>query len=347
MIGVYLNLILSSLAMSVLLLSVNFFRQKSGSLILRSYVLALGIITFFIELGYALTGFSIDLHLAEIPHFIGLTGINLFLILEVLFVLHELKSKTAHIITVLAFFGTYMFFDFMVLESTRTFLYVRIENLFTSYTIQNKAHFAFHYSFIAVIATFLFCIGVLWYKQLKVKHDRIFALRLIFANLILLISAVPEMEMFKQAMTYPYVAFCLCFVLVFYMWYAASSAQATYLPTISNTAAQVFSTIDTPILIFDLNGTLQLLNPSAKQLLGISEVNGQSLRSVLALTDVENLSLQAKAKQGVNTQWKTKVISQDKDCVMKCFVRFDRAKDPYCVIATLEVHNFFPKTQIV
>ena len=336
MLGIYLNLIIVSCAVSAAIFAFLFFFTRSGFIILRSYVLALGLITFFLDAGFALMGFSSDLKNAAIPHFIGMMSVNIFLLLEILFVLHELKAKTSVIIPLLSALVVYMMCDYLILTASKPFLYTRL-NHYTSYIIQSKKHFAFHYSFIAVASITLFSIGCIWYTKQKTKHDKIFASRLIFANLLLILASVPEIITFHHSLPMPYISFALGFTVVFFLWYAAADNQSSYMPTIENTAKNVFSLIDTPILIFALDGSIKLFNPSAKRVLAIDGKETKPLRSILALSDVEFLNLIAKAKRGLNTTWKTRVIANNKPCFLKCFIKFDNAKDPYCIIGTIEM----------
>ena len=337
MIGIYLHLFLIACATGALIFAINFFILGGGKWHVRQYTLLLGITTFVINTSYALLAFSADTSKAVFPHFTGVLAINIFLLLEVLFVLQSLAVKRSLIIGIISFFAVYLIFDLIIYGTNETFLYIRHDGLFTGYEIQKKTHFAFHYSYIAVIAVTLFSLGVKWYKAQKIKHDKKFALRLIWANLLLIVAAIPEISMLKHPVKYPAISFCLCFTVVFFLWHYAVSVQSAFTPTIRNSASQVFGLIDVPIVIFDLEGVIKLFNPSAQVVLHISQREQQSIRDILQLSDVETLRLLAKAKHGEKSEWLTKTKTEGKRCRLKCFIKFDSTVEPFCVIATAEL----------
>jgi PAS domain-containing protein len=333
MIGIYLNLILIALAVSALICSVSFFASGSGIQQTRNYTLAIGISTFLINIGYSLMAFSADVTKAWIPRFIGLYGIDVFLLIELSFLLYDMKTKIGTHAIILGIFTVYALFDLIIHGSPNTFLYVRYDNLFTSYELQNRAHHYFHYSYITIIALTMFVIGVTWYRMQKTRHDKDFALRLILSNLIIILEALPDIVAKAFVTRHPSFFYCVGFSTVFFMWYISIIKQSYFVPTIKNTAAEVFGVVDVPILILDFDGKIRLFNPAAKRFLGINE-NTQCLRDILNISDVEMLRISAKARRGEKSE-RTTTTKDEKVCVLKNYIKFDSALDPFCIIATV------------
>ena len=309
MLGIFLNLIMIVSGVCALIFSIAFFSTGGGRAIYRSYTLTIGIETFLINTGYALMSFTPDLSKAWIPRIFGLFGIDFFLLTEVSFLLADFKTKkSVHIIS-MGLLSLYAGYDLIIHGSPTAMNYIRFDNLFTGYESASRTSHLFHYSYVIAVALTMFSLGIAWYKKQTTKHDKIFSAKMIGVNLVVAIEAIPDIIKNAFALRHPSFFYCIGFSTVFFVWYFAVKKQAAFVPTIKNTAAEVFGVIDLPILILDLDGKIELFNPAAMTRFRITR-EVKSLREILALSDVDILRLSAKARRGEKSEWQTRAIAE-------------------------------------
>ncbi|MBQ4379300.1 MAG: hypothetical protein II821_08915 [Treponema sp.] len=334
MTGVYLNLILCSLSALALSAGVSFYIREKDSGYIRIYTLVFGIATFLTCLGYSIMGFTAELKYAFIPRLIGLFGLDSFLLLELAFLMTELKKKQGKQAVLLAFFGLYIFLDMLIFGKRNTLHYVRYD-FHTSYENVGGGPFFFHYAYMILICITLTIHGVQWFRSKKIKRDKQFVLEIFVVNFTLLFAAFPDMARASFAVKYPTFSYCTALSLVYFSFYLAVKRHILFMPTVKNVSQEIFNSVDVPVLIFDMEGKLNLYNPCAGLKIHIDETKPQNLRSLFTLTDVETLRLLTKLKGGWSGEILSKIKATGTECSISTATKFDTAGDPFCIICTV------------
>ncbi|MBQ4378539.1 MAG: hypothetical protein II821_05015 [Treponema sp.] len=334
MLGVYLNIILIAFAVLSISAGLLFFVQKTIPLYLRTFTLLLSVSAFLICGGYAIMGFTADINYAFIPRFFGLFGINTFLLLELAYLLGDMKIKKIFRYIPIIFFALFGFSDLLLHGSKTSFTYIR-HDLYTTYEISSMAHHIFHCCYVVSIALLLLLLSLKSYKMIKIKRDKRLHLSVIFANLFVLLAAVPDLTGSAIFEKCPSFIFCLGFMFVFFIWYYQIKRRASFIPSIENVSKEIFNTIDVPILIFDMNGILSMCNPSAISALRIPIEKENNLREIFTLRDVAALHIIAKAKKGINGTQDSFIKETGVPCTINYFVKLDYTGEPFCLIITV------------
>ena len=368
MLGLYLNLLISSFAAIALVSGVSFFIQEKDSGYIRCYILFFGITTFLICQGYALTGLNPCLEYGFILRLIALYGIDVFLLLEFAFILLEIKTKSTLRMVLIGFFTLFLIFDLVIFGRPGVVSFTRYEYHTAFETIGRRSRI-FHYTYITAITVSLISLASKWLNSKKAKRDKHFVLEIIIANFFILFSAIPDI--FKNAFTfkYPTFGYSVAFAFVYFSLWLSTRQHISFSPTIKHVSEEIFYSIDVPILIFDFEGKINLYNPCAKEKIQIEEEktpaageknwqrtagyqtpagkNGAissplTLRSLFTLTDVEMLHLLSKMKNGNDEIIRTKIKSSGEECRLSCTVTYDNIDEPYCIIGriiSLDIEN--------
>ena len=332
--GVFLNLILVSFATLSLASGFSFFFREKESSYIRLFTIMFSGANFFICAGYSLMGFIPNVDFAYIPRFFGLVGIDVFLLFELVFLLFELKVRQGIQTVIIGFFSLYVIFDAVIFGQSDAVSYVRYE-FYTAYKNIGGGRFLFHYCYVAAIAITLLFFGVNWYKTKKIRHDKIFSLEVISANFIILFAAIPDIMHSVFTTKYPAFAYCAAFSFVYFSWYLACRWHINFKPTVKNVCKQLFYSLDIPILIFDLDGSLIFQNPFATQKFQIQSGAKLKIRDLFSFTDVETMLLLKKSREGMSEKSDVKVKITGESCILSTAIQFDSANEPFCIIGTV------------
>ncbi len=346
MLGIYLNVILSSLAVLALAVGISFYFTERDAGYIRGYTFLYGLAVFLTCGGYSVMGFMPNLKYAFIPRLFGLYGIDVFLLIELSFLTMELKRKQGLRAVIIGFFGLYILLDLLIFGKPDTLNYIRYD-FHTSYENVGGGAFFFHYAYMMLICVVLLVHGIQWFKSKKVRRDKQFVLEIIVANFVLLLAAFPDMVRATFAVKYPTFPYCAAVSVVYFSYYFAVKQHILFMPTVKNVSREIFHSVDVPVIIFDMDGKVILYNSCAKTKLMIADVSREnsplSLRSLFTLTDVETLRLLVKVRKGAGGQFETKIKTTGKECSLSIAVQFDKAFEPFCIIGTvLPVCREFP-----
>lgn len=341
MLGIYLNVILSSLAVLALAVGISFYFTERDSGYIRGFTFFYSLAVFLTCGGYSLMGFMPVLKFAFIPRLFGLYGIDVFLLIELSFLTKELKRKQGFRAVLLGFFALYILLDVLIFGKPENLNYIRYD-FHTAYENVGGGPFFFHYAYMMLMSLVLMIHGIQWFKSKKVRRDKQFVLEIIVANFVLLIAAIPDMFRASFAVKYPTFSYCAAVSFVFFSYYFAVKRHILFMPTVKNVSREVFHSVDVPVLILDMEGNSTLYNSCAKERLRIwdekTDRNSNvthSLRSLFSLTDVETLRLLTKVRKGSGGLFETKIKATGEDCTLSMSVQFDNAFEPFCIICTV------------
>ncbi|MCR5254058.1 MAG: hypothetical protein K6C98_10150 [Treponema sp.] len=338
MIAVYLNLILLSLAVLSLVAGVSFFTQKSGFRHVRVFTLLFGIASAMVCGGYSIMGFMVNENWAFIPRLVGYFGIDTFLILEIEYVLFDMSKKTNVRYVPLGCLIVYEVFDMIVCGRPHALNYTR-NAYYTFYQNSNPSIHLFHYSFILTTAVTLITIALLWYKQKTIKREKYFVITISFSHTFVFIASVLDFLNAKPIYNLRTFSFCAGIAFVFFVWFFSNRKYSKFIPSVENVSKEVFFTIDVPIVIFDLEGTIKVCNPAASNKFHTTELNADenkiTLRNYFTFSDVATMHLLSRSKNAMSGRYQTTIKTTGEPCFLTCFVKLDYTGDPFCVIGTI------------
>ncbi|MCR5217214.1 hypothetical protein [Treponema sp.] len=337
MLGIYLNLVLIALAVLSLAAGISFCINASSPRYIRHYTLFFGIASALICGGYALMAFTPDTDKAWIPRLVGLYGVDVFLLMEFTFLMTDMKIPTSKKYFPSGAFGVYLILDMMIHGDKNTLAFIR-DFGFTYYVPVNSSSHLFHYSYVTVIGITLFVCAIFWYRKASIRRDKLFIIKIVSANFLILFSAIPDIMGSRIDSCYRSVGYCTAFAIVFFMWWQAVSIQSEFTPTIKNISKDIFNTLDIPVFIFNLDQSVTVFNLQAKKLLldcDSQSVNECSLSDIFVMTDVEIMHLLARSRRGEDSFITVTSRLTQKKLNLKCTVKLDFTNEPYCVVGTI------------
>lgn len=334
MLGILLNLILISFGSIALATSITFFLREKESGHIHIYTLLFGLAIFSICAGYSIMGFYPDISHAYIPRLFGLSGIDIFLVIELSFLLMELRIKQSFHAAVIGFFILYVIIDLVLFGSPTALNYVRYD-FHTAYENVGGGKFLFHYFYITVIACTLLYFGIKWYKSKKKRRDKIFAIEVICANFVVIFATIPDVFHTVFSTKYPTFSYSISLTVVYFSWWFACRWHITFRPTVHNVSTQVFYSLDVPILIFDMDGSVSLQNPCAAKKFKIDEASHPKIRDLFAISDVENMLLLKKARDGKGEKTSITIKNSGESCILSTSIQKDTTGEPFCIIGAV------------
>lgn len=335
MFGLFVNIYLIIISMFVLTASYSFWISSSAPRYLRNFTFFLGLSIFLTCFNYALMGFMPKLEYAFIFRFIGLFGIEAFLILELLFLFYELKIPASIKYIFSGFILVYAFFDLLIYGNKKVLKFVR-NDYYNSFQIIDKNCQIFHFIYLFVIAATLFSFAIIWYKKKTLEREKHISRSLILWNLFILIAAIPNFIKTDFFEKYPTFLYCTAFFFLFNVWIVTVKKRSYYMLSSKTISREVFDAIDIPVFIFDVNGKVNEKNTCAQREFNLSEQCDYGIRDLFSISDVELLRIIAKAKHGENSRINTTVKSNGKTCLLKFSAKLDFVGEPFCIITSVE-----------
>ncbi len=334
MIGIVFNMILMSLAILALVSAICFYIEEPDSAHIRTFTPLFGTAIFLICGGYSIMGLMPYVEYAWLPRVIGFFGIDVFLFLEFTFLTVELKTKIGVRIIICGFLALYLFFDLIIFGRPDTINYVRYD-YHTSYENIGGKAYIFHYTYVLVIAFCMQTFGIQWYRSKKAMRDKRFSAQIMASNYVILLAAFPDIFKGLFVTKYPTFPYCVSFSFVYFFYWIAVKRHLLFTPTVKNVCKEVFNSINVPLLIFDLDGIVNVFNPNAANKFGIKDGETPYIRNIFSITDVELMRLIARSKGGWCGQVQTKIKETGEECTLDCVIRFDNVGDPFCIICTV------------
>ncbi len=334
MLGVFLNMVLFALGGIALTSGISFYIKEKENFIIRNYILLFAAAAFLVCGGYSIMSVFTDTTKAWIPRLFGLYGIELFLLLELAFLTRDLEIKKSIRGMTIGVFALLVLLDLLIFGRPGSIRYVRYA-YYTAYENVKSNEHMFHYSMIFAFFLILLILAIKWYKSKVIKRDKLFTLELIASNFLLVLVTIPDVFHTHFSTKYPTFGYSAAFALVFFSWLFACRWHISFIPSVKNVCQEVYYTIDIPIFIFNIDGLLTACNPKASSVFGISENDKPGLRDLFNFTDVENLRLLKKAKDGKGGQYFTSCKKNNEACLLSLTVKYDNADEPLCLIGTV------------
>ena len=334
MFGIVANMLLFSMAPLSLAGAISFAAKKGGALHIRVYTLLLGAAAALICAGYSIMSLTPYIEWAFLPRLFGLIGVDAFFLLELGFILTDMKFKSAPRWIVLGFFCAFALCDLSFHGAPNSLKYDK-SGFLTFYETGKIGSHVFHYCYNFSMILALAISSFFWYKQKTIKREKRFALNIIFAHAVLVVLSIPDMAGGASVTKAACGLFCFGFACVFFIWCAACKRQRKYILSAGNVSKEVFYMLEHPVVIFDFDGKVNLCNPAAKWKFKIEGQNQVCLRDLFSFTDVETMRLLARSKKFLNGTYETSIKSTGEKCSLTCFVKIDYTGEPFCIIGTV------------
>ncbi len=282
--------------------------------------------------GYSIMSISPSLHLAYIFRVIGLIGIDIYLVAEIMLITSCLKfSKIAeYSIVTIAFIAA--FFDILIYGHPETDHFIRY-NDFTSYVRSDPYRHIFHYTYLIILIFCLIIISIVWALNSKYRRER----RLIFytfvSNTILALSTIPDLIKIYVDISFAHIFYCCGICIAFMVFYTAANSYMAFYITVNSISKDIFSTLAAGLLVFDTNYHLNLSNEYANKLLGLDkEPQRIRLKEIFTLKSGEPLKMFEKATEGFAIDYRLTSEVTQKVVLVNFSCKMDKNNEPMCYI---------------
>lgn len=282
--------------------------------------------------GYSIMSISTNLEYAYIFRVIGLIGINIYLVAEIILITSCLNfSKFAeYLIAIIAFLASG--FDVIIYGNRETDKFIRYET-FTSYTRVDPYRHIFHYTYLIVLALCLILISIVWAKNSKYRREKRLILYAYISNIILICSTIPDVVKIVVDIPFAHIFYCMGICIAFAVFYTAANDYMAFYITVNSISKDIFSTLATGLLIFDTNYHLNLSNEYANKLLGLDkEPERIRLKEIFKLKSGEPLKMFQAATEGDALDYRLTSEVTGKVILVNFSCKMDKNNEPMCFI---------------
>ncbi len=283
-------------------------------------------------MGYATMSLSTNLHLAYYFRLIGLIGIDIYLVAELLLITSCLNFSHIAEYLIIGLASIAAIFDVVIYGHPDTDTFIRYAT-FTGYTRSDPYRHIFHYTYLIVFAICLSTIGIVWAFSSKYRRERRLVLFAFISNFIFLFSAVPDVLKTTHDISFSHIFYCIGICLAFVVFFTGANNYMTFYITVNSISRDIFSTLGTGLLVFDTNYHLNLSNEYANNLLGLNkEPHRIRLKEIFKLNSGEPLKMFEKATEGIAIDYRLTSVVTDKVTLVNFSCKMDRNNEPMCYI---------------
>ena len=330
---VYVNIILLIAGAHSLHLGTSFLKRERhtrGFFKYSVFLIALG--NGLCCMGYSIMSMSYNLKLAYYFRVIGLLGIDIYLVAELLLITSCLNFSRMAEYLIIGLASIAAMFDVVIYGHPDTDTFVRYAT-FTGYTRSDPYRHIFHYTYLVVFALCLATIGVVWALNSKYRRERQLVILAFISNLIFAFSAVPDVMKTTHDISFSHIFYCIGICLAFAVFYTGANNYMTFYITVNNISRDIFSTLGTGLLVFDTNFHLALSNEYANKLLGLDkEPHRIRLKEIFNLHSGEPLKMFEKAAEGIAIDYRLTSVVTNKVILVNFSCKMDKNNEPMCYI---------------
>ena len=283
-------------------------------------------------MGYSLMSMSSDLKLAYYFRLIGLVGIDIYLVAEIILITSCLNFSKLAEYFIIGLSSIAAFFDVIIYGHPDTDTFVRYDG-YTSYIRSDPYRHLFHYTYLAILALCLVLISVVWAFNVKYKREKRLVFFAFISNAIFLISSIPDIIKTQYDITTAQIFFCAGIFFAFVVFFLAANNYMAFYITVNSISRDIFSTLGTGLLVFDTNYHLNLSNEYANKLLGLDkEPHRIRLKEIFCLKSGEPLKMFEKATEGIAIDYRLTAEVTGKVTLVNFSCKMDRSNQPMCYI---------------
>ena len=337
-----LNVGLMIIGVLGLAMGLSYFVREKVSGFIKWYIMLLGISVAIWCSGYGLMGMTENLQLAFLMRDIGLYGLLVFLVTENLLVTYMSGLRGYKAVFVEAVVALLAVIDAIIfgMPDTNTFVREGGRTVFYGNDCFGKY---FHAGFLGLYIITMAVLDIIWFTRKKPKRETYFQIYATIANVLLVVSAIPDTllpTLGRASISSSGIGGFLCLLVI---WSAAIRSNAFNI-TVQNLGSYIYEYVNTAVLLFDIEGKIQLANHYAGELLG--EIRkGDTLRDIFDFEYSESekadrilseLKFQTIRGSARKTFWTCEIIPSP---------IYDRFGDPYCIICM--VHDITLQEKLI
>lgn len=330
---IYIYIIILIAGVTSIHLGVSFFNRERHTRGFFKYsvgLLALG--CGFCCTGYGLMALSINIKLAYYFRVVGLIGIDLYLIAEIILVTSCLNFSKVAEIFIIGLTSMAAIFDVVIYGAPETDTFVRHAG-YTSYVRSDPYRHLFHYTYIVVLGICMFLIAIVWALSVKYNREKRLVFFAFLSNTILVLSSIPDLIKTKYDISTASLFYCTGIFFAFVVFFLAANNYMAFYITVNSISRDIFSTLGTGLLVFDTNYHLNLSNEYANKLLGLDkEPHRIRLKEIFCLQPGEPRAMFEKATEGIAIDYRLTAEVTGKVTLVNFSCKMDRNNQPMCFI---------------
>jgi len=251
---------------------------------MRYYILLMGLAAGFGNMGYMLMSVTPLSPLTIIFRDMGMCGVNIYLIGELLMVLNQ-TSHSRRFVRLVTFVMCSINLVMMILHGMPGDVTFIQDGIFTSFINNHLIGYKLQ-SYVAIIDfIILFSLAIHWYREQTAKRGKTFVFLCIASNFFYLFSSFPYF--FGKHTAHPAFLYCLgLFTAFFVIWYAGILFSG-FNVTAQSLSGDLFRKLSCGLMALDPNGRLMLRNEYSRTQMGVSVVHAQKINYIFDITDRE------------------------------------------------------------
>ncbi len=275
---------------------------------------------------------STNLFLAYIFRVIGLVGIDIYLVAELLLITSCLNFSKIAEYMIIGIASIAAILDVLIYGHPDTDKFIRYDN-FTSYIRSDPYRHIFHYTYLIILVICLLLISIAWAFSSKYRRERRLIIYAFISNTILCLSTIPDLIKIVHDISFAHIFYCFGICIAFVVFYTAANRYMVFYITVNNISKDIFSTLAAGLLVFDTNYHLCLSNEYANKLLGLDkEPQRIRLKEIFKLKSGEPLKMFAKATEGDAIDYRLTSEVTDKVTLVNFSCKMDKNHEPMCYI---------------
>lgn len=329
--GMLVNYSLIICGVIALMSGISYYAREKKPRLFSCTMLAMSIFIFLWCGGYSFMGFSENEVSAYVGRTIGLIGIFGFLTTEVIFILNTIDAfaKIKRII----FIGLIIFasMDLIFYSRPEVLEFTRIDGRMCYYAREGFGR-NFHNIYIIFMFVFMLTVGVCWYRNCKLKRDRVFVICLFLANLLIVVFTLPDTVLPSLNIpSFPSTGYgsFLAFMLI---WVFATKYNAFSI-SLKNLSSYIYNYVNSPIIVFDNEYKLVLANDYARQFLNIRPGSSHVLSDMFEIaTDDARVLFNSFTDSKKKVDCRLIAMEKQVPCSLKFTKINDNFGDTYCYV---------------
>ncbi|MCR4694612.1 MAG: response regulator [Pseudobutyrivibrio sp.] len=329
----YVNLMIFFCGVVSLFMGYSFFEKEINSTgFFKWAVILLATGNALCNIGYSVMSLSSYVTAAYIFRFIGLVGVNIYLLAEIIMVSTCLNftkraEYTIIVMTIIAIVG-----DLLIWGKTDSNRYVSIDG-FTTYVEMDPYGYIYHITHIGALSVLLLILAIIWKKNVKYSRDKQFYFMAILSNAILLAAAIAEVNRKNLGLDFPHFLFCTSMTIAFSVFYTGASRYTAFRITVNTVSRDIFSTINTGLIAFDTDGVMALANRYFRELADMKKnPKLKRLHEIFQIDKKDALEMRERAENGANLDYRLIIRETGKVVLANLSCKYDRSGEPICYL---------------
>ncbi|SDB25980.1 Signal transduction histidine kinase [Pseudobutyrivibrio sp. YE44] len=330
---IYINIILLIGGTTSIHLGCSFLtREKNTKGFFKYAVFLLALGNGLCSIGYATMSLSSNITYAYLFRVLGLAGIDIYILAEVILITSCLGISRAAEIFIIVVTILADLLDIFIYGHPDTLTFVRYDN-YTIYVSNDPYRYLFHICYMVVIAICLLSIGVIWALKVKYRRDKRLVFFAFLSNFIFAASSIPDFFIAMHDVPFIHAFYCVGVFLAFSVFYLSANNYMVFYITVNSISRDIFSTLGTGLLVFDTNYHLNLSNDYANKLLGLDkEPHRIRLKEIFDLQSGEPMKMFNESKEGIAIDYRLTANVTKKVVLVNFSCKMDKNNQPMCYI---------------